>query len=181
MWCAHLRRQSMMVMQMVAQLGTEHNTLQERMNILGYLKVCCCWVPRSLADEHNRHAYLYLHSFFIADGDVFLLNILSWWKLTPKRQSTEWHHAVLPKKITARTILEDLREKFSGIPRGAYWLISCSERKLSTQFAPFGRSKKMWRAVPDKRLMKKHVILQLYNALSHIAHLTSREIQKFGR
>jgi hypothetical protein len=46
-----------------SQIGVWYNSVHEMMEILGYRKVCCCWVPRLLTctEEHKTARKLLFH------------------------------------------------------------------------------------------------------------------------
>jgi hypothetical protein len=92
-------------------------------------------------DEHKRacmNVSLQLLQYHAAEGDDFILNIMTY--------DESWFQYFDPKKMTEHGVaaycisypqLEKLWNQFSGMSRGAYWLISRIERKLSVQFAMF--------------------------------------------
>lgn len=183
MWCARQRRQSMTVRQMVAQLDTEHNTVKERIKTLSTGKFAVVGLS-----DYWRMSTVGIHicTFAVSSSPRAVSSSWTYWR------DESWFHndraqsgitLYLQRRLRPEqyTWLDDLREQFSGMPWGAYWLISSPDSKLSMQFATFGCSKEMRRAVTDKRLKKKHIILHRDNVLPHTAHLTSGEIRKFGR
>jgi hypothetical protein len=86
---------------------------------------------------------LHLLQQHAALGDGILLNIMtgddSWLTLKENNGAQNGIMLILQRRMRSEPYpwLEKLGEKFSGMPRGAYWLVSCPGRKLSVCFAMF--------------------------------------------
>jgi len=169
-------------------LGLGRSAVQEMIESLGYRKVCACWVPCLLTEDHKgqRKATTseLLHRYR-QEGDDFLLRIVtgdeSWFhhfEPEMKQQSMEWRHLYSPSK-KAKTV-----PSAAKVMGAVFW---DAEGLILAKFLEPGQAitaaryvqtlHKLRHALHDKRPGRNIIILH-DSARPHTARLTSEAITK---
>ena len=180
------------VRDIVDEIGTGHNAVQEIINELGYSKVCAHWVPRMLTDElrqSRREVCTQMLQRYKAEREEFMNTIMagdeSWahhYEPETKRQSMQWHHlgSPTPKKFK-------LSPSAGKMMIMVFWDI---QGVLVLDFLPKGKTinsaryqetlKKLARSIRRKRPELQAVILHHDNARPHTAQATTTAIAAKG-
>jgi len=95
-------------------IGIGLNAVQEKIESLGYRKVCARWVPRLFTKDHNGQRKAIsseLLQKYRQEGEEILFRIVtsdeSWFhhfEPETKRQNMEWHHLRSPSTNKAKTV-----------------------------------------------------------------------------
>jgi len=172
-------------------LGIAHSAVQEMIESLGYRKVCACWVPRLLTEDHKgqrKATTSELLQRYQHEGNDFLLCIVtgdeSWFhhfEPQTKRQSMKWHHLHSPSKKKAKTVPSAVK-----VMGTVFW---DAEGLILAEFLEPGQTitaaryvqtlHKLRRALCDK-CPGRNIIILHDNGRPHAARLTSEAIAKMG-
>jgi len=173
------------------KLGIAHSAVQGMTGSLVYQKICACWVPLLLTEDHKVQRKAITSEMFQRYQDKgydFLLNIVtgneSWFHYfdpETKRQSMEWHHLDSPTKKKPKTVPSP-----KNIMGTVFWdaegciLIKFREPGKTINAACYVQTLlKLRCSLCDKHPGRK-VILKHDNARPHAALLMLEKIREHG-
>ena len=161
---------------------------------LGYRKLCACWMPKMLTDDHGTKrmgSALKFLTRYAQEGREFLESIVTGDEIwgfhhTPesKQQSLQWHHTHSPRTEKFKTSISVKKKNMASI----FW-----DRKviLLVDFMPPGSAinaaaycdtlTRLRRAIRNKMrgMLSRGVCLLHDNARPHSAHVTTALLEKF--
>ncbi|GFW28691.1 histone-lysine N-methyltransferase SETMAR [Trichonephila clavipes] len=169
---------------------TLHKVVSEK---LKFRKLCACWVPRLLTEEHKLKRMACALDFldrYQKEGDQFLERIVTgdetWVShITPesKRQSMEWRHTNSPVRVKAKRTISTRKGMATVFwDRHEVLLVEFMQQGTTINAAAYCATlTKLRRAIQNKRrgLLTSGILLLHDNARPHSAINTQNLIRSF--